>query len=192
MILIHPGQDIEMKRNGFTLIELIAVIAILGILITLGSKGLRSARISAKKAQAMVEMASIETAIQAYALKYGKLPAASLVTQGAADISFGYDESDSAAADSASIVSVLTMADDADPADNPAEVVFLEPQSGLAGDGTFRDPWGEQYRIALDTDYDGVLDVGGDIVRRKLAVVAVGLYRLKDSINTNDLIKSWQ
>ena len=50
-----------MKRNGFTLIELLVVIAILSILVTLGSKGLRSARISAKKAKAMVEMQAIET-----------------------------------------------------------------------------------------------------------------------------------
>lgn len=178
-----------MKKSAFTLIEMLAVMAILAILVTLGSKGLRAARIGAKKAQAMVEMKSIETAIKAYQNKYGKLPVAGLVVQGQADLLFSVSAYEDAAADSMDIVSVLTAADDMVADDNPAKMVFLEPQADGA-DGRFVDPWGSQYLIALDGDYDGTLLIDGETVRRKVAVASVGLYQLSSS--TNDLVVSWR
>jgi prepilin-type N-terminal cleavage/methylation domain-containing protein len=174
-----------MKKNGFTLIELLVVIVILAILITLGSKGLRNARISAKKAQARIEMKSIETAIKAYVNKYGELPAEHGKTVGV-DLR---DEPSSIVSEG--IISILTKADDMDAEYNPAEMVFLEPQ-GDGSDGRFLDPWGYQYRIALDTDYDDRVDINGEIVRRKVALVSVGLFHLRGIGSTNDLIKSWQ
>lgn len=173
-----------MRKPGFTLLELLVVIVILGILITLGSKGVRSARISAKKAQAMVEMKSIETAIKAYQNKYGRLPAE--VSQ-PFDVDLSQDKTDLL---SQSVISILTVADDMDAAKNPAEMVFLDPQ-GSGSDGAFMDPWGYQYRIALDTDYDGRVRVAGEEVRRSAAILSVGLYLLKGEGHTNDLIKSW-
>lgn len=176
-----------MKKCGFTLIELLVVIAILSILITLGSKGLRSARISAKKAQAMVEMQSIETAIKSYLNEYGKLPVEA-GDQGASD-----PEADETF--SRGIINILTGENTTD---NPRKIEFLEPQFSSVSSslGTFVDPWGEPYRIALDTDYDGVVDINTDGVsetlRRKVAIVSVGLYELKGAGNTNDIIRSWQ
>ena len=169
-----------MQKNGFTLIEMLVVIAILAILVTLGSKGIRSVRISAKKAQAMVEMKSIETAIKAYLNKYGKLPVA--------DSLQGGDDPEPDADFSRDTIAVLTAADTTL---NPAEMVFLEFQ-GSATNGVFFDPWGEQYLIALDTDYDGEVGIYGETVRRKVAIVSEGLYQLKGAGSTNDLIKSWQ
>jgi prepilin-type N-terminal cleavage/methylation domain-containing protein len=172
-----------MKKRGFTLIELLTVIVILGILITLGAKGLRSARIGAKKAQAMVEMKSIETAIKAYVNKYGKLPVDNDMQ--------GESDPGSDAGFSMDTVAVLTAED---MTLNPAEMVFLEPQ-GTSTNGTFLDPWGEQYLIFLDTNYDGDLPVVcegiDETIRRKVAIVSVGLYLLGDD-STNDLVKSWQ
>ena len=81
--------------------------------------------------------------------------------------------------------------------DNPRKLEFLEPQfsSGSSSLGAFVDPWGEPYRIALDTDYDGDVDINTDGVsetlRRKVAIVSVGLYELKGTGNTNDIIRSW-
>ena len=172
-----------MKKSGFTLIELLVVIAILAILITLGSKGLRNARVSAKKAQAMIEMKSIETAVKAYMNKYGKLPVADSL-QGSTDLTF--TESTSRAT-----IAVLTAEDIAL---NPAEMVFLESQrqSTAVPIGTFFDPWGVQYFIALDSDYDGQILFDGQIVRRKVAIYAVGLSELSSPANTNHIIKSWQ
>ena len=180
-----------MKKSAFTLIELLAVMAILAILITLGAKGLRVARISAKKAQAQVEMKAIETAAKAYRNQYGKWPAAGLVTQGQQDLLFSFSAVEQAAADSMNIVSVLTAADDMDPVDNPAKRVFLEPQ-GDGANGQFLDPWGKQYLIALDTSYDDALVIDGEPVRRTVAVASVGLFLLNGGAKTNDLVKSWQ
>lgn len=173
-----------MKKRGFTLIELLVVIVILGILITLGAKGLRSARISAKKAQAMVEMKSIETAIKAYVNKYGKLPVRDSL-QGGNESGFGSD-------DRIDVICALTADNDVL---NPAKMVFLEPQ-GASVNGTFLDPWGEQYLIFLDTNYDGDLPVDcegvSETIRRKVAIVSLGLYLLRGDASTNDLVKSWQ
>ncbi len=180
-----------MKKSAFTLIEMLAVMAILAILVTLGSKGLRAARIGAKKAQAMVEMKSIETAVKAYQNKYGKLPVAGLVVQGQDDLLFSVSAYEDAAADSMEIISVLTAADDMAAGDNPAKMVYLEPQSDGA-DGRFLDPWGSQYLIALDSDYDGTLQVIGETIRCKVAVASVGLYLLNGSSSTNDLVVSWR
>lgn len=168
-----------MKKSGFTLLELLAVIAILAILITLGSKGLRAARISAKKAQAQIEMKSIETAIKAYKNKYGKLPVADSL-QGGAEPEFNTGFS-------MEIIAVLVAAD---PTLNPAGIVFLEPQ-GNETNGTFLDPWGKQYRIALDTDFDNRVVVDGKVVLRTVALQSIGLYELGDGADTNDLINSW-
>jgi prepilin-type N-terminal cleavage/methylation domain-containing protein len=183
-----------MDKRGFTLVELLVVIVIISILATLGSRVVRSARTNAKRAQAMIEMKSIETAIRAYRSKYGILPAGELVVQGEEDITFSYptDAGDAGDSDSEGIISILTRADDSEETYNPAGMVFLEPQ-GNGQTGAFLDPWGFQYRIALDTDYDGGLEVGGEQVRRKVALAAVGLYALGgDSSATNSLVKSWE
>jgi prepilin-type N-terminal cleavage/methylation domain-containing protein len=169
-----------MKKRGFTLIELLVVIAILSILITLGSKGLRSARISARKAQAMTEMQSITTAIKSYINEYSRLPVESAKQ--------GKDDPDPDEDLSREIISILTAENTTD---NPRELVFLEPQSTTASDD-FLDPWGEQYLIVVDTKYDGSIAYGDETIRRNVGVVSVGLYLLNDSANTNDIIRSWQ
>ena len=175
-----------MKKNGFTLIELLVVIAILAILLSIGmSKGIRKVRINAKKAQAMVEMKSIETAVKAYANKYGKLPA-----EHGSDIQIDLTQAEQELESSENLISTLSMADNADENLNPARMVFLEPQTD-GSDGTFKDPWGYQYRVALDTDYDGQLTIDDETIRRKVALVSVGLYFLNNAKNTNDLVKSW-
>jgi prepilin-type N-terminal cleavage/methylation domain-containing protein len=171
-----------MKTRGFTLIELLVVIVILGILITLGSKSLRAAKISAKKAQAAVEMKSIETAVLSYFAKYGRLPSAEFSD----DI-----EMETESADHTGVISALTMAEEDDEL-NPAAIVFLDPQSG-SNPFTYMDPWGYEYVIGLDTGYDGELTaLDGTLLRRKVAVASVGLYEISGNSDTNDYITSWQ
>jgi len=170
-----------MKTRGFTLIELLVVIVILSILITLGSKGLSRARMNAKKAQAQVEMKSIETAVMAYFNKYGKLPSEEFSEDTGLDLG---------ATDNSDLISILTVEERDDPL-NPANIIFLEQQS--AGSSRYVDPWGYDYIVALDTDYDGIITSDdGTELRRKVAVVSVGLYETIGHGNTNDYIFSWQ
>ncbi len=176
-----------MNKRGFTLIELLVVIVILGILITLGSKGLRAARLSAKKAQARVEASSIETAVKAYVNRYGQLPLAEFNE----DLTFALSDDSKSDSVSEALISTLTLAAGAEDELNAARVVFLEPQLG-GEDGTFRDPWGYQYRVALDTDYDGQLLIEGETIRRKVAVASIGLYVENGGSDTNDLVATWR
>ncbi len=170
-----------MKMRGFTLIEMLVVIVILSILITLGSKGLSRARMNAKKAQAQVEMKSIETAVMAYFNKYGKLPS----DEFSADTGLSL-----IATDNSTLISILTVEERDDPL-NPANIIFLEQQS--TDSSRYVDPWGYDYIIGLDTDYDGILiTVDGDELRRKVAVVSIGLYETIGRGETNDYIFSWQ
>ena len=92
---------------------------------------------------------------------------------------------------SEAIVAVLTASGGSGATHNPTATVFLDSQRQNAG-GVFLDPWGYQYRIALDTDYDGQVDTYRGVVRRDVAVVSVGLYFLNDASSTNDLIASWE
>ncbi|WP_372795723.1 type II secretion system protein [Pontiella sp.] len=171
-----------MKTRGFTLIELLVVMVILALLMTFGSKGLRAARINAKKAQARIEMKSIETGVMAYFSKYGKLPSAAFD----ADRPFDLE-----ASDNRDVIGVL-MAQEEDEPLNPAGVVFLEEQT--AGSVRYTDPWGHDYIISLDTDYDGLLTApdGTTELRRKVGVVSIGLFETMNRNNTNDYIYSWQ
>lgn len=169
-----------MKRNGFTLLELLGVITILSILITLGSKGLRSARTRAKKAQAMIEIQSIETAIKSYINTYGKLPVEPQKQ--------GQNDPEPTAAFSQTVIHILTAENTAE---NPRQIIFIDPQSPAAA-GTFLDPWSEPYLIILDTKYDGKIIYANETLNRKVGIVATGLYQANHSKNTNDLIKSWQ
>jgi prepilin-type N-terminal cleavage/methylation domain-containing protein len=170
-----------MKKRGFTLIELLVVIAILSILITLGSKGLRSARISAKKAQAMVEMQSIETAIKSYLNTYGKLPVKA-IDQGKAD-----PEPDDAF--SLGVIDILTAAHSND---NSRQLVFLDPQTASASvaSNAYLDPWGKPYQVLMDTDYSGTFDYDGETIRRKAGVLSTGLHKLTGA--SADVLKSWE
>ncbi len=104
----------------------------------------------------------------------------------------GQSEPQSDAAFSMDTIAVLTAED---LSINPAEMVFLEPQ-GVSTNGVFLDPWGEQYLLFLDTDYNNEVQVDcegiSETVRRKVALVSVGLFLLNESTRTNDLVKSWE
>jgi hypothetical protein len=82
---------------------------------------------SSKRAQARNDVHQIASAVKAYLLEFGKLPASNPIPE-------------------------LT-------GDNPKKIVFLEAKNakngkgGLDG-GSMKDPWGKEYVIELDTDYD--------------------------------------
>jgi prepilin-type N-terminal cleavage/methylation domain-containing protein len=177
---IQLNRDIKMKRSGFTLIELVVVLAILSILISLGSKGLRSARIRAGKAQATTEMHSIEVAIKSYHNTYGKLPVIA-DKQGRAD-----PEVD--VAFSLEVIDILTAENSED---NPRKIVFLDPQTASTSstNRAYLDPWGAPYQIALDTDYDGAFDYEGETIRRTSGVISIGLFEQTHA--SSDRLESW-
>jgi prepilin-type N-terminal cleavage/methylation domain-containing protein len=137
------------SSRAFTLIELLIVIAIIGILMALLFPAVQGAIDAARKAQAQNDVTQIATAITAYVTEYGKLP--------------GTVNSDAAQDVDSQLVKILT-ADSSSTNDNPRKITFIEigtfklnSKSGTNAAGNFVDPWGGQYRVAMDGDYDNTL-----------------------------------
>jgi prepilin-type N-terminal cleavage/methylation domain-containing protein len=129
------------KRSAFTLIELLVVIAIIAILAGLAFPAVQGAMGSAKKAQARNDVNQLASAVKAFQLEYGGLP--------------GSGTADGPAP--ANLIAILTSSN----TNNPRGIVFFEPKiakgkkNGLSTeDGKYYDPWGKEYSVLLDYNYD--------------------------------------
>jgi type II secretory pathway pseudopilin PulG len=173
-------MTLSKKQNAFTLIELITVIAIIMVLMGLLFPAIGTIKESARKAQAKNDEANIVTAVKAYYTEYGKYPLKA--NKQGVDTLYGdpngqYDNFEvfdvlRATASNGSLPSP-NVAD----AMNPRKVVFFEatntksatnPKSGILtkdskdprpsgatmNTGGFVDPWGAEYLIAIDGNYD--------------------------------------
>lgn len=173
-----------LKQTGFTLVELLVVMGIIGILMALLFPAIGAARKAALKSQAQTEVRSIATAIEAYFNEYGKLPIPDAyqgkdsggISQRGTYFSYNLSTTDRGFG-SRQIIMILTANDTIkngttlsstlDDGEykkimNPRKIVFLEAQSAdnttNAVNGYFLDPWGNQYHIALDSDYNGKME----------------------------------
>ena len=125
------------KSAAFTLTELLVVIAIIVTLAGLGFAGLQGALESSKKAQARNDVTQVAAAVKAYQLEYGRLP------------------------EGGEVISELT-------GDNSKKIVFFEPKAakgnppkgGISGNQLL-DPWGQEYTIKLDDNYDNKMSHAG-------------------------------
>jgi prepilin-type N-terminal cleavage/methylation domain-containing protein len=134
---LHAACSPQRKRSAFTLIELLVVIAIIVVLAGLGFAGLQGAIESGKKAQARNDVTQLAAAVKAYQLEYGRLP------------------------EQGQIIAALT-------GENTKELVFFEtkaakgnPPKGGMLDGKLYDPWGQEYTIVLDDNYDNRVSHNG-------------------------------
>ena len=196
---------------AFTLIELLTVIAIIAILMGLLFPAVNAVKENAKKVQAKNDVTQIVAAVKHYYTEYGKYPPLKAPGAGASqgdaqvDELIG-DEAANAKENNSKLFNTLRAIPEDPNADNklnPRRVVFFEgkaasnpdsPRSGFldrvggksGGDkGSFYDPWGKQYNIVLDTNYDNVLDVSQvytDFSDTEKPRTAVGAFSLgKDS-----------
>ena len=145
-------------RGGFTLIELLVVITIIAILIALLFPAFKGVQSQAKRTQAKNDVTQAVTAINAFYTEYGQYPDVSAAGGGtdffAGDDDYNWKLFNVLRADQTD-TNVLTI--------NPKLVVFFQPQtakdpakprSGLGGDKKLYDPWGQTYRVKMDTTYD--------------------------------------
>jgi len=139
----HPSliPSFPRKLSAFTLIELLVVIAIIAILAGLAFPAVQGAMGSAKKAQARNDVNQLASAVKAFQLEYGRLP--------------GSKNDDGLAPDN--LIATLTSSN----TNNPRGIVFFEPKiakgkkNGLSTeDGKYYDPWGKEYSVLLDYNYD--------------------------------------
>ncbi len=177
------------KRAGFTLIELLVVITIIGLLMAILIPAVTGALKGAKKSRAMAQIRDLDGAIKRYFAEYGKMP-----------LPVGYNgDGDREGAqpytgqEQAGIIEVLI---NANTNLNPKQIVFLDldPASFLGVDGKplkttvemlaalaagtpYPDPWGGDYGILMDLNFDEkIIATSGDFpeIRAKVAVFSLG------------------
>ena len=160
-----PRADAEMdltktpqERGAFTLIELLVVITVIAILIALLFPAFNGVQDQAKRTQAKNDLTQIVTAVNAFYTEYGKYPLAAGITT---DPTFG---------PGGTFPTNQTLFNPLRGLDltlNPRQIVFISPpdvkdkanpRSGIGTDaaniGQYFDPWGKNYVIRIDADYN--------------------------------------
>lgn len=172
--------------RAFTLIELLTVIAIIAILMGLLFPAIGLVKEQANKARAKNDVSNIVTAIRQYNVEYGKYPsiaeAGKKAEPGAAvqDVICGDPDAGAEAPNSALFNTLRAIPEglNSEPLHgrNPKKIPFFEGRSvpagkqprggfvdnagGGGGDkGSYYDPWGRQYTIVIDQNYNNVLNL---------------------------------
>lgn len=143
--------------RAFTLIELLVVIAIIAVLAGIAFPAYQSVQSAARKTQAKNDIVQIVTAVNTFYTDYGRYPTTAN-TDAEAKVG-GPDGTPNGA--------LLNELMGATNSLNTKQIVFLSPpiakdqenpRSGLkTPEGHFFDPFGTQYVIAMDADYDNTL-----------------------------------
>src|SRR5207244_3817931 len=162
----HSNAVQERRLNrAFTLIELLVVIAIIAILIGLLFPAFQAVQNQAKRTQAKNDLTQIVNAVNAFYTEYGKYPISTTI-----DTTFGpggtpttnetlFTELRGCTAVTGSCPAAATI--------NTRQIVFISPpdvknsaspRSGIgiavANRGQYFDPWGTNYVIRIDGDYN--------------------------------------
>ena len=177
------------RDQGFTLIELLTVIAIIAILMSLLFPAVNAVKDAAKKAEAKNACTGIVAAVKQYNAEYGKYPSIEGTGKtggggkedenkdkiiGDKDCKKVQEGGNKVLFDT---LRALARGTNKDPDHrlNPRKIVFIEgktvsdptsPRSGFlekGGEedlqGCYFDPWGKQYNVIIDTNYDGFIDI---------------------------------
>jgi prepilin-type N-terminal cleavage/methylation domain-containing protein len=201
--LMNSPASPQVNRRAFTLIELLVVISIIAILMGLLFPAIGMIKESARKADAKTTVGSIVAAVKQYQTEYGKFPQVEAAPANASADAFVGDTVAGAKTDNADLFNILRAINDGiNQKDkyNPKKIVFFEgkaaadpksPRGGFAGQnaakkGSFFDPWGSQFNIVIDSNYDNVIDVGAiykDFAGRDQPRVSCGAFSTgKDNI----------
>ena len=179
------------SQSAFTLIEMIVVMLIIATLTALFMGAAGNVFDRARRTQAKNDVIQIATAVNAFYTEYGRYPVT--VTSTATDAFFGSGTTPAGCTSYGSNVVLLNVLRNitTDPnavALNPRQIVFLSPggakntvppRGGIAtADNCYYDPWGSQYAIVIDTNYDNTItnpysDIDGSAGTRPLRLGAV-------------------
>lgn len=143
------------QRRAFTLIELLVVITIIGILAAMAFPGAKGVLDKARKAGAQNQALQVRSAISAYYTEYRRYP-----------IPGGSSGGESTLRSDNTLMDILLGAEGNK--FNPRGIAFFagkkakgggsNAKGGLVmsgnGGGFLVDPWGEQFYVIMDTDYN--------------------------------------
>lgn len=174
-----------MKRNSFTLVEMLVVIGVIAILMGILFPTLGVIREKANVKQSQTEVKAIQIAIQSFKNEYHYLPDTTTANDVAYFGSLGkatpaasdkdrtcaniFEEEKALPDDYINLFNTLCYSNsdptksyvpsDDSKALNPRKIKFLSPSKKFVHSETtqrgYRDPWGRPYIIYLDTNYDG-------------------------------------
>jgi prepilin-type N-terminal cleavage/methylation domain-containing protein len=170
----HP--QLRSSQAAFTLIELLVVITIIAILMGLLFPAIGIVKDQARKTEAKSAVVQIAAAVKQYYTEYGKYPPVDDTATG--DVAVG-DAAGGAVsnADLFYVLRAIPNGKNATPSAhslNPRRIVFYEgkaasdpalPKSGFVNEvgnakyGAYFDPWGKQYMIVMDSNYNNVVDL---------------------------------
>ena len=180
---MNSRAPLRFRHSAFTLVELLTVIAIIAILMGLLFPALQIVKDQANKVKAKTDVINTVAAVKQYYTEYGKYPLTGQTTTPATDIVFGDSTSVGAAGTAVpnnnlyDILRNYPNGSRPSPDGNPRQIVFFEgkngigtsgmPRSGFAGTttggtgvlGCYYDPWGAQYAISVDGNYDNWVPV---------------------------------
>lgn len=141
------------QRIGFTLIEMLVVIAIIAILAGFLFPAIGKSLRTAKRNTAAAEAKSIAGAIHMFYEEYGYFPVPETMEQGVAD---GIEQSsqDPTVADADFSKEVIKILMGGDTKMNPKGKVYLDSDTPIVN-GEYLDPWGNQYCMKFDLDFNG-------------------------------------
>ena len=175
-----------MKRQSFTLVEMLVVVAVIAVLMGLMFPAIGMVRQNVKLKQSQSEAKAIQTAVLSFKNEYHYLPDTTtsndVVYYGSVAKSVGSTGTDKNCsdiqADGALQTDYLDLFNtlcysNSDPAQeyepptgaknlNPRKIKFLTTGKKFTGAPTergYRDPWGRPYIIFLDTNYDGEITI---------------------------------
>ena len=189
------------NKNGFTLIELLIVITIIMVLIGLLMPALYGTKKQAKNKQAKAESLAIITAIIAYHADTRTWPVPN-GHQNSDDRDYGADSNDKGG-NNGSIIKILVKA---------APPYLSLGDFKADSSGNLLDPWGEQYIIKIDNNYDEdlapdlynkdwlstarstivVWSAGADKARGKYHKIASNDTEVQENLEIQDNVISWR